>query len=898
MPPFNPSVPSTNDPNYLGYSNPPSANLYTGNKTAGVALEGIGNVFKAGVEGLDTLTKTKIDDALHAQVDQERGNLTGSLEAAAGVDPTQRIGNQPDLLAPTSGTDAPADIHPQLEAAQSSVTGMTMNGKIMPLHYLANLDTIAKNLRAENPGYRDYIDTKMAAITGGTPANEYYKELITGLNAATANTKTDREKAMTLLTQNLGVPGALQGIRNIEAGVVDKPMTYASSLIAKSKEQDYRHTQLLNSLEESKGTRADVAAKAKDALAIIAGDEASNSYNQFDTSVRLHLGDKNIEGASFGDMTDYLGKVARGEIKVPNNDEAALAIGSAMKAMRVSAFNRYLAKSGKFAIASQDPAAAKAAFDAAFAGMDQIINDLVVDKNLGMAARHMNDNKAIIEDTSNDVLKNSDFDVQQAFRMGSVVNKLGGPNAAGIVWQNLIQGGITGKVRAYMDFQKGKLATQQDPNKVFTLKDALQNLKKRGIGVDVPDPNNPNKKPDPQKRTERQLNQELVDFPSTLANPNIADPMKINIAKAAFDPANRGITSEFAQDVIVNQPDGSTTVIPGSHMVFDKMTTKPIADEVYRLSQNGHPELWENYKNWVQHEHRALFQSDMLELNNIPNDPRIVLAYNDNPNNPGWTAKYTNKPLFSSAPASTFSPEDKSRLDRKIAMANSNLRALVDIAKKDGSDPNAYVLETMVAEGVDPAGVGLPSKMVQALQNSKMGANGEKPRTIEDIPVEKGEDTSKIKGAANAAKIGSEWGNPLDTGNFSSQHLTQISTPTGRTVTVNKKAAPAFQGFLRDLENEGYSIESIGGYNLKTKKSDASSLSQHAFGNAIDINPSRNPYHTSQTDMPKNISALAARWGISWGGDWSEKQKDPMHFEFTGKIPTQGEPGYKLADNK
>lgn len=65
-------------------------------------------------------------------------------------------------------------------------------------------------------------------------------------------------------------------------------------------------------------------------------------------------------------------------------------------------------------------------------------------------------------------------------------------------------------------------------------------------------------------------------------------------------------------------------------------------------------------------------------------------------------------------------------------------------------------------------------------------------------------------------------------------------------------------------------------------------LSQHAFGRAIDINPKQNPFNgsTYDTNISGTISAecdlliffKSRKW--TWGGDWVEK-RDYMHFEKT-----------------
>lgn len=122
------------------------------------------------------------------------------------------------------------------------------------------------------------------------------------------------------------------------------------------------------------------------------------------------------------------------------------------------------------------------------------------------------------------------------------------------------------------------------------------------------------------------------------------------------------------------------------------------------------------------------------------------------------------------------------------------------------------------------------------------------------------------------------------------QNLTTITLASGKKVTVNAAAAPAFLGFLNDLEASGYKIESVQGYSKRGKRM-GGGWSQHAYGNAIDINPGRNAQEgTGRTDMPKNVSDRAAKYGLSWGGDWSKKYNDPMHFEWNGVQPWKNVP--------
>lgn len=112
------------------------------------------------------------------------------------------------------------------------------------------------------------------------------------------------------------------------------------------------------------------------------------------------------------------------------------------------------------------------------------------------------------------------------------------------------------------------------------------------------------------------------------------------------------------------------------------------------------------------------------------------------------------------------------------------------------------------------------------------------------------------------------------------QYLTTVSAG-GKSFTVNKHVAPRFVGFVNALVRQGYRPASIGGYNNRNIAG-TGMKSLHAYGLAIDIDPARNPmYYNSPGHrphgLPRNVGALAAKYGLSWGGNW-KNSKDYMHF--------------------
>lgn len=126
------------------------------------------------------------------------------------------------------------------------------------------------------------------------------------------------------------------------------------------------------------------------------------------------------------------------------------------------------------------------------------------------------------------------------------------------------------------------------------------------------------------------------------------------------------------------------------------------------------------------------------------------------------------------------------------------------------------------------------------------------------------------------------WGGPgiSDDPQWQSENLVTIESGNGESWQVNKLAAAAFQGFLTELEATGYGIKSSGGFNYRPiRGSKTGKLSEHGKGLAIDLNAETNPLGSEATDLPPNVSEIAAKYGLKWGGDFKGR-KDPMHFEY------------------
>ena len=97
----------------------------------------------------------------------------------------------------------------------------------------------------------------------------------------------------------------------------------------------------------------------------------------------------------------------------------------------------------------------------------------------------------------------------------------------------------------------------------------------------------------------------------------------------------------------------------------------------------------------------------------------------------------------------------------------------------------------------------------------------------------------------------------------------------------HKKLVEIFPEVFAKVEKKGLKskIRTFGGcYNYRPKRT-SGKLSTHSWGIGIDLNPETNP-QGKPGDMHPDIVEIFQEFGFKWGGDWSGKSKDPMHFQF------------------
>ena len=130
-------------------------------------------------------------------------------------------------------------------------------------------------------------------------------------------------------------------------------------------------------------------------------------------------------------------------------------------------------------------------------------------------------------------------------------------------------------------------------------------------------------------------------------------------------------------------------------------------------------------------------------------------------------------------------------------------------------------------------------------------------------------------------------------------YLTQISVPiinesgkeTAMTLTVHKKLTANISGAFADMKKAGFQViaSQTAGYNWRMMASNSSKVSYHSYGCVVDLNWGHNgasytgwPYNPGKDPyaVTTEIVQIWKNHGFYWGGDWSERYFDPMHFTY------------------
>jgi D-alanyl-D-alanine carboxypeptidase len=165
------------------------------------------------------------------------------------------------------------------------------------------------------------------------------------------------------------------------------------------------------------------------------------------------------------------------------------------------------------------------------------------------------------------------------------------------------------------------------------------------------------------------------------------------------------------------------------------------------------------------------------------------------------------------------------------------------------------------------------------------------------VETGEGESSQPLQGPARQAELKARFGEPavglpygddwvrLDPA-FLRRWIVSRQVPVLGSVTCHRKMLPALRAALRELDRLGLArLVDPGDYAgcyAPRRIRPGGSLSLHAWGLAVDLNASANPFG-GRSRQDRRLVRIMERHGFTWGGDFPTTP-DPMHFEFRGRL--------------
>lgn len=711
-----PQIPSVPTPDWTNVTRPVSQP--EADKSTGIALQTAGTAIDEGATIADRAEKQDLKDQVDTGVNKLRDAYTSSLVAVRNM----QIGGQAPSLLPNQ-PNVPTNLQNGLDKIQQIGDAQNQGGnKVNDTLYTGALNAMAKQLRAQYPGYRDYIDEQIKSVSGVDPANAFMKNLLTDINNYNSKKDTQANATMTMLRKNLdegmvgldGVP-ASRVMDLYKSGQWDE--SKVNDWVNRNKSLDYRFKQLQNQRTIVQGQEADDKVLATKQLSQKAGEVANNSW----TTMSVAKGTDSPQG-----MASFL-QAHSGQNDV--NDETAMAIGQQFVAMRQATFNTLMQKANEGGAKSLvnrlggDPTEAAKVINGQLAMFDLAISD-IHNKDWGSAYSHMNMNKAITADTTNHMYNAPDEDVRKYNRMVGAINDIS-PQFGKDFFTSAVIGDVPEKEKEFIKNSKMEMITQPDQpaGKLTSLNSAIHDAKSSGI-------------------TSPKSYRELVNQVQDINNPKLADQHRYNLAQTYFNPDNNaGVLSDdnFKMD---HYDPVLKRNIPGKYSVFTTLSSDNVGQGVKNLAAT-HPDVIPMYRTTMEREFgEQLWGSELLHLSQS-NDTdastrNYKIAYT---NVPGRTPRFDVVHPDGSPMTMTEAQVLRAPI-QTVNRMNEGITGLYSVYKNTGSqDPAGDVFTTMSKYGYQsakPTNAGSPgwnggvSDLPRVFWNSLVASQQESLRRVNE----------------------------------------------------------------------------------------------------------------------------------------------------------------------
>lgn len=675
MPELNPQVAPTQATPYVFWSRPIQQPM--DNKSTGTALKGLGDAVKGLAETSDETIKSAIDYQADQGVDKIRDDHINRLQTVyqdlSGKGNTDILGDTPENL-------PPEDLQRRLKTLDT-LDAAKQSGKYSETYLQGQYIALAKDLRSNYSGYRDYIDEKIDKSTGRGVANKYVSSLQSDVNSYLGQKDKLKDKLSTQFVEQITGKGNVDLYPAYQRWISSGDNQQAIMDLGRANAQTYQ-------LEHMDKVRTAIKGDAE--------VRAQSAREQFQTWSSGQLGNF-VHEANVAGLIDKLNNGSTPERQAAGEQIQQLALVYKTKALA------YLNKKDP-----NDPNSRPLIADLG-GKSDELLNEGMTffnslgeyakDEKMGPIASAMNNVKAREADVYKDLVSGP---LGPDLMAGKAINQMGGQNTQ---WAQKLEqleqvNNLDTTMKTYMSNLRNRLFAQNsvtplefngqpiDATHPMTFSKALDDAKAKGVV--------------PEKvgvATSSKVYSGIVGWIHQLTDKDTPAAVKENIITGLSDPSNKGFISKFKKDYV----DPTTgKPIMGQASAY-AILTSPGTDKAVFTTEHD-PKKVQNYIDWKKSEFaHTVFPTEINDLNHIEGvhgkfgfdtkSSQLVFEPSPTRDSKGVVTNQTFR--------ETLTPE-QARMKQAVWRLNLGLANMHNMATKyTHEDPNAYVLSLLGDSGLE-----------------------------------------------------------------------------------------------------------------------------------------------------------------------------------------------------
>ncbi len=699
MAPFNPQIQPSQDPNWTGISRPISD--LPGDKSKALAISTATDALDTGVRVAENIDQDVIKEKTRAGVEALRDATTLAYETTRGA---LIQGQQPPAAAANvaglgilktaqNNADVPEALQSGLDRAQDLATARTQGTlRANDTLYTGALNSLAKQLRSEYPGHKDFIDEQIARISGKNPANAYMDNLLTDISRLATGTDSTEKKLMGKAWENFGDPAVNMALKAYQAGIPGAKENLWKAVTGAEAEK-LSHTQTMNNFQEGEAAgKVDTSQVRYQAQQSAQRTVFRNFNGVVDTVLSPSLVQQLITENQQGKITSMS----------PDQWENLAQHVESMKNITLDQIKSNFNQTGisrRFA-ANGLTGDEKSIIDNEMQFFDRTIA-AIRDPNKGMFFEMQRRAKGLQDNTTYQAL--SDPTIGPTLQKFKVLQDTAGPAWANMAGMVTLQKGYLGPMQNFFGDATARAAVPDDIRKDGIAKsltsDIIAAKKQASQGT----------KFDPRLYDDLVKNVDLIEQSTKLGGPQAHDTAK-EVAKYMFDPnRNADFVKQWSRDF----KDTNGVDHKGYFAYYDLMTRPKVVDAVYGLKDT---ETSNMFHNWNEHQFRQLFGNEVQALNKIQGDTANPATIEWNTNTNSMTLKFANKPK------DTVDQNYQSWAQDSVTRLNKGLGNLGYMFKKENQDPSEGIFTTLMQLSYQPKeGLSgqLPKMVIDAINRSQ-----------------------------------------------------------------------------------------------------------------------------------------------------------------------------------